>query len=30
MQCEVKEVRRQEEAEGRVRCFRCGEEEHKK
>jgi len=30
MQYRVKEVRRQKKTEGRVRCFRCGEEEHKK
>jgi len=30
MQCGVREVRRQEKIEGRVRCFKCREKEHKK
>jgi len=30
MQCGVREIRRQEVVKKRVRCFRCGEEEHKK
>jgi len=30
IQCGVKEVRRQEKVEGRVRCFRYGKKGHKK
>jgi len=30
MQCGVKELRRQEKKKEGVRCFKCGEEEHKK
>jgi len=30
MQCGVREVRRQEVVEDKRRCFKCGEEEHKK
>ena len=30
MQCGVREVRRQEVVEGKMRCFKCGEEGHKK
>jgi len=30
MQCRVKEVRRQEVEEERVKCFKCREEGHKK
>jgi len=30
MQCGVKEVRRQEMVENRIRCFRCDEQGHKK
>ena len=30
MQCGVREVRRQEIVEGKVKCFGCGEKGHKK
>jgi len=30
MQCGMKEIRRQEMAEEKIKCFRCGEQGHKK